>query len=363
MTLVAGWVWFGKRQRALRAALSDGKITQEELAHATESNGWSITFAFGLVATLIVSLAMVAQLLMPKPEEAGPDRGVLATMMPALQKMQDSLFNIQKDVSEIKTVTGETKAQTERIEEQTAQVITKLDEMSRAFEEASKQGGMIAEPKTPAEHYHNARFAEVKSDFAAARKSYNAFLASGVEFMDPYLACTDMLKVQEGLDGAREVIATMRKSNTTLSLAAAEALLLPKSARTGALKKLLERAPDFSPAVYLVSREYSADRRGDRAPPADRTPDPESLFQCRESCRRRSLRGGALYRHDGQGQRLLPTPVQHRRRRARHGQTGAQSNRPHMGQLPRLRGQNSARLHLTAGLPRLVEDHSLFPRR
>ena len=49
ITLLAGWVWFGKRQRALRAALSDGKITQEELAKATESNGWSITFAFGLV--------------------------------------------------------------------------------------------------------------------------------------------------------------------------------------------------------------------------------------------------------------------------------------------------------------------------
>lgn len=264
ITLVAGWVWFGKRQRALRAALSDGKITQEELAHATESNGWSITFAFGLVATLILSLALVAQLLMPKPEDGGPDRGVLATMMPALQKMQDSLFNIQKDVTEIKSVTGETKAQTERIEQKTAQVITKLDEMSRAFEEASKQGGMIAGPKTPAEHYHNPRFAEVKADFAAARKSYNAFLATGVEFMDPYLAWTDMLKVQEGLDGAREVIASMRKTNTTLSLAAAEALLLPKAARTGASKKLLERAPEFSPAVYLLSGEFSAEKLGEQ---------------------------------------------------------------------------------------------------
>ncbi len=264
ITLVAGWVWFGKRQRALRAALSDGKITQEELAQATESNGWSITFAFGLVATMILSLALVAQMLMPKPDEPGPDRGVLATVMPSLQKMQDSLFNIQKDVSEIKTVTGETKAQTERIEGKTDAVITKLDEMSRAFEEAGKQGGMIAEPKTPADHYHNARFAELKADFATARKSYNAFLASGVEFMDPYLAWSDMLKVQEGLDGAREVIAAMRKTNTTLSLEAAGSLLLPKAARVGSLKKLLERAPDFSPAVYLISREYSAEKLGEQ---------------------------------------------------------------------------------------------------
>jgi len=279
ITLAAGIIWFGKRQKALRAALSDGKITQEELAHATESSGWSITFAFGLVATVVLGIVFLAQAVVTKPDD-GPERGVVATLVPALQKMQDSMFKIEKDVAEIKTVTGETKAQTERIENKTEQVITKLDDLSRLFEEVSKRDGLIPNPQTPAEHYHNARFAEVKSDFATARKSYNAFLASGVEFIDPYLAYTDMLKVQDGAEGAREVIATLRKSNTTLSLEAAEALLLPKTARTGTLKKLIERAPEYAPAVYLLSREFSAEKLGEQTI-ADKKEEKAALDQFR----------------------------------------------------------------------------------
>ena len=263
ITLAAGIIWFGKRQRALRAALSDGKITQEELAHATESNGWSVTFAFGLVATVIMGIVFLAQSLVAKPQD-GPERGVIATLIPALQTMQDSMFKIEKDVAEIKTVAGETKAQTSRIEQKTDLVAEKLDDLSRIFEEASKRDVLIPNPQSPAGHYHNARLSEVKSDFATARKSYNAFLASGAEFIDPYLAYTDMLKVQDGAEGAREVVTALQKNNTTLSIEAAAALLLPKQARVGALKKLAERAPEFAPAFYLLSREYSAEKLGEQ---------------------------------------------------------------------------------------------------
>lgn len=155
-------------------------------------------------------------------------------------------------------------ANTTVVREQTDKVVAKMDDLAKLFEEASKNDGIIANPQSPADHYHNARFSEVKADFATARKSYNAFLASGVEFIDPYLAYTDMLKVQEGAEGAREVIATLRKSNTTLSMEAAHALLLPKVQRLDALLALAEKAPDFAPAAYLISREFSVEKLGDQ---------------------------------------------------------------------------------------------------
>lgn len=277
ITVLAGWMWFGRRQRVLRVAMSDGKITPEELAKATETNGWSVTFAFGLVATLVLGVVFLAQALLPKKED-GPDRGVLATLIPPLQKMQDSLFNLQKEVGEIKAVTGETKAQTERIEAKSDQVLAKLEDMSRLFEEAGKQGTMIANPQTPAEHYHNARFAEVKGDYAMARKSYAAFLASGAEMIDPCLAWTDMLKVQDGLEGAREVVMTLRKSNATMSMETAAALLLPQAARRGALRKLAERAPGYAPVHYLLGREFSAEKLGEQTV-ADKKEEKAALEQ------------------------------------------------------------------------------------
>jgi len=99
ITLMAGFIWFGKRLRKLRAALAGGKITQEELEKATESNGWPVAFAFGLVATVILGLVMTEQKLMPKEDEGGKDRGVIATLEPSLQKMQDSLFKAQRELA------------------------------------------------------------------------------------------------------------------------------------------------------------------------------------------------------------------------------------------------------------------------
>src|SRR5204862_6059949 len=76
LTALAGWMWFGRRQKNLRLALADGKITPEEMQKITETNGWSVSFAFGLVATVVLGLVFLAQLLIYKPDD-GPDRGVL----------------------------------------------------------------------------------------------------------------------------------------------------------------------------------------------------------------------------------------------------------------------------------------------
>ncbi len=271
ITLLAGFIWFGKRQRALRLALKDGKITQEEMAKATESNGWSVTFAFGLVATIILGLVFVVQALMPKKEDDGPDRGILATLMPPLQKMQDSLFHIQKQVDKIETVTVETKEQTGRIE-------SKMDDMSRLFEEALKHGGMIPDPKSAAAYYHNARQAELKADAAAARKNYNAFIATGEDFIDPCLAYLDMLKIAEGMEGAREMVTAQVKTNATLSLKAAAALLQPREARIAALTGLLETAPEYAPAAWLLSREYSREKLGEQTT-GDKRKEKQALDQ------------------------------------------------------------------------------------
>lgn len=263
VTVFAGWMWLGKRARALRAALADGKITKEELDAATASNGWSVTFAFGLVASIIFGITFAVQALLPKkPNE--PNRGIIATLVPQIQTLQDSVFNLQKDVTDIKATTAATKDQTGRIETKTDQVLNKLDDLSKAFEEASKKDGLIADPQTLAEHYHNARYSELKGDFAGARRAYTAYLASGAEFIDPCLGWLDMLKVQDGVDGAREVVTAMQKTNTTLSMRAAAALLLPASARKGTLAKLAEAAPEFAPAFYLLSRESSAEKLGEQ---------------------------------------------------------------------------------------------------
>lgn len=259
LTLFAGVIWFGGQQRKLRRALADGVVTQEELERATERNPWSVGFAFGLVSTVVLCLFMGAQRL-----AAEEDKGVLATLVPPLEQVQQSLFKIEKDVAEVKDTTSRIESKTDTIQDTTQKVLTKLEDMSAAFENAGKSGVIIPNPSTPAEHYHNARMQEVKGDFASARKSYNAYLASGVEFIDPYLSYLDMLKVQDGLEGAREVVAAMRRNNQSLSLEAAATLLLPKEQRVSTLRQFVEKNATFAPAVYLLSREFSLEKLGEQ---------------------------------------------------------------------------------------------------
>lgn len=290
LTAVCGFVWFGTQQRKLRRAMADGRLSQQELEEITEHSPWSIGFAFGLVGTVILSLFMLFQKL-----AAEEDKGILATLVPALENVQKSLFNLEKDVKEVKQTTDRIEAKTEalakdsastkqaaeEIKDTTQKVLTKLEDLSAAFEAAGKGGVIISNPSTPAEHYHNARLQELKSDFGAARKSYNAYLASGVDFVDPYLAYTDMLKVQDGLEGAREIVATMKRTNTTASLEVASALLLGKEQRIAALKQSIEKHPDFAPAVYLLSREFSLEKLGEQTL-ADKREEKALLTKFRE---------------------------------------------------------------------------------
>ncbi len=252
VTGTAGLVWFGGYRRKLSRALADGRITQSEIEHATEHNVWSVGFAFGLVSTVVLGSLMGAQQL-----AAEQDKGVLATVLPSLERLQATVLSIDKNVLAAKEATV-------RVEVKTDAVLEKLEDMNASFEKAAKGGVIIANPSTPAEHYHNARLFEVKSDYAGARRSYNAYLASGVEFIDPYLAYVDLLKVQDGSEGAREVVEAMRKSNRTLSLEAAASLLLPKPQRVSALRHVLESNPEFSPAAFLLSREFSSDKLGEQ---------------------------------------------------------------------------------------------------
>ena len=117
VTVVAALFWFGGYRRKLKRALADGSITQEEMEHAIEHNGWSVGFAFGLVSSIVLVLLMGAQQV-----SEGQDKGALASLVPALERVQASVLNIERDVSAVKETTA-------RVEAKTQEVLSKLNEM------------------------------------------------------------------------------------------------------------------------------------------------------------------------------------------------------------------------------------------
>ncbi len=141
-----------------------------------------------------------------------------------------------------------------------------LEQIAQRFDSLSSDRGLIKNPKTPEEHYHNARVHELGGNFSAARKEYTEYLSSNLEALDPWLSYSAMLKSAEGKAGAVETLRYFGDKLTppTVSYQTALAMLAEGDARLEKLQALAASHPDFGPLAWLISQEYSEARRGDQ---------------------------------------------------------------------------------------------------
>ncbi|MGE0283572.1 MAG: methyl-accepting chemotaxis protein [Rhizobiaceae bacterium] len=230
--------------------------------------------------------------------------GLIASLVPAVAELQKSVGlvaakveNIQKTVTQTQQTVTETKQtvdtvkqstdqiaagqaeqvkQTEQIAsnqaEQTKQIeqlntttekiAVSIDTVAKGFAALAANGGTIADPKRPDEFYHNARVQELGGDMLNARRSYLAFANFDVDAIDPYLRFATLLRVQDGRAGAREVFGQLAEKGKASSLKLAHLLQFDDAQRLEKLNAFIAANPDFAPAYYLLSQEYSEDRLG-----------------------------------------------------------------------------------------------------
>ena len=196
-------------------------------------------------------------------------KGVLASKLPFVAELQESLGLIRKDLAEIKETTRKTSEAVARVEDSTKsiaqsnkQIALSLESIKQGFAGLNKSGGIIQGPQKPEEHYHNARLYEQGGDFGNARKSYNAFFAFKLGLLDPHIRYQTFLKIQEGRAGAREIYSAMYEQDKRPLIDFARILLLEAPQRFDLLKSFLAANPDFAPGYYELSREYSTARKG-----------------------------------------------------------------------------------------------------
>ncbi len=171
----------------------------------------------------------------------------------------------QKQTAEVKQQTEVIQQQTEEVKKQTTEIAAAVEEIAAGFKTLGSQGGVIANPERPDQFYHNARIHELGGDVLNARQAYVGFARFNVDAVDAYARFATLLKVSEGRAGAREVLGAMRETNKTKSLELVWTQLLDESQRTAALEKFAKANPDFGPAQFALSEEFSEDRLGERS--------------------------------------------------------------------------------------------------
>ena len=142
----------------------------------------------------------------------------------------------------------------------TSVVVTENLTPAQAFEKLAQSGGIVREPKTAPELYHNARSFEARGESAAGRRDYLAFAALGTDHLDPLLRLAALIRTQDGRAGAREVFADLSKGKGRAA-ALVHALQFEGLERRSRLAAFAEANPDFAPVHALIAQEFGEDRQ------------------------------------------------------------------------------------------------------
>ena len=135
-----------------------------------------------------------------------------------------------------------------------------------ALEELGRLGGLIQSPATVVEYYNNAIVYARRGDALSQRKMLEKAIAEGGESVDLFQRYASLLKAQEGLIGAREIMADIARRNLDNKAAAmVSATLAPAPSREAALRPLVEGEKPFAPAWYEIAALTSADRLGQQS--------------------------------------------------------------------------------------------------
>lgn len=193
--------------------------------------------------------------------EKNENNGFMAGNIAFLENMQNSLGIIQKDVEQIKSTTLDIKSDTTSIKSSVTEVSSKIDSLS---ESVGKQGGIISNPETSRDFYHNARIYELKGDYANARKSYIQYFRFSDNKLDPHLRFQSFLKIQEGVSGAKEIYQEMFSQPNNLVDEYAKLLLDNIDVRRVKIKEFIDKNPDFAPAYYELAKLHSKDVLGNQ---------------------------------------------------------------------------------------------------
>lgn len=124
---------------------------------------------------------------------------------------------------------------------------------------AKRSGGRVTDSCA------DAKLHEAANDYDKARKAYADCLATGVGHVDTHAAYQKILSLEEGEAGALAVYAKLAASNDNVVTKLAHARLLARSDRIAKLPLVIEGDPDFAPAYYELSLDYSAERNPSRS--------------------------------------------------------------------------------------------------
>ena len=236
-----GHRWFTREKKDLELQFQTGKLSEVEFKAQASKNRWLMAFSYSLLSSAILLGFFFLGMVGGKSK-----KGFLATQIPALQKVQSLLLGIKKDVKDIK--------------KDTKHIRKTVDSINKNIGAALKGGGLIPNPKTGKEFYHNARVYNQRGDRDKAREMLKACIKLNTKHIDPHNLYQKLLKNAEGFSHTKKIyykLAQKYPKNPTVQLAKAQ--LFEEKPKRAAFRKILQQNPNYVPVIVALCEEFSPD--------------------------------------------------------------------------------------------------------
>lgn len=241
------------------AALTGGLFA---LQQASDAEDGVLAGLVPAIAGLQQSMGIVAASVEKIEQTVTETAKTVETVKQTTQEVRQTAEKVEQKTEEIAANQAKQQEQAAKLQATTEQIAVSIDTIADGFKALASQGGIIADPKRPDEFYHNARVHELSGDMLNARRSYLAFAGFGVDAVDPYIRFATLIRVQEGKAGAREVLGALGGANKTLALKLVHAMQFEDAQRVERLNAFVAANPDYPPAYFVLSEEFSEDRLG-----------------------------------------------------------------------------------------------------
>ena len=273
------WSLIGLAGAVLVAVFATGPAP-EETSQNVQSSSQQVTPASDSTATDTLPVAKVGN---------HSTASIQSPQTASVPVTNDSLEVIADNTSAIADNSTKVLESTNKINDNTERIAESLEGLGDALRMAARSGGILKEPKSAGEFFHNAQAYQNQGNVEAAHQMYLSILDGGGEFVDVHQQFLSLLSSQHDESEVRNIYNELPGDHTNSVRRYVTSLITSDTAeRKQMLADLLEDDPQFALAAYEMSRIYSAATLG-RQGLADKSNERKWLLRFREISKQRSV--------------------------------------------------------------------------
>jgi len=237
-------------RRRFDAAASDGTISDDDRVVLAQGSAWAAVAAFSVVGSLFCWILVGLQQVASEGE-----RGVLASNIVPIARLQESLLGLQQDVTAIRDTTARTENKVDSLSGDVRRASDAMESVAEAVASLGRSGGIIANPSTAPECFHNAITYEQAGQPEAARAAYAEFAEFDLDAIDAFERYAQLVRVQDGRQAAREMFDSLSRRLESVAIKLVAATQCEGVERTRRLEDLAQKYPSYPPLFHALAAD------------------------------------------------------------------------------------------------------------